>query len=251
MNNIGFGVDIGGSGIKGALVDLDQGEFIGIRERIPTPSPSTPAAVQQVFAELLERFDYSGPIGCTFPGVVRAQSTIETAANLDDSWIGVDAAALFASAGHGAISMLNDADAAALAEVKWGAAKGVDGVVMVLTLGTGIGSGLVHNGVVVPNTELGHLELDGVAAETRASSRARDDAELSFVDWGQRLNRYLQHVEFLFSPDLFVLGGGISKHFDKYAAELTVSAPVVPAALRNRAGIVGAALFGSGAAANI
>lgn len=239
---VGLGVDIGGSGMKAALVDLDAGEFIGDRLRIATPQPATPQAMQAVFAELLEQFDFTGPIGCTFPGVVRAGAIIESAPNLDPSWIGVDAASLFGSATHPAVVLLNDADSAALAEVQFGAAKDVSGVVMVLTLGTGIGSGLIHNGVLVPNTELGHLEINGIEGEHRAASRVREAESLSWTEWGQRVNEYLEHVNYLFSPDLFVLGGGVSKHFALFADELRVAAPVIPASLRNRAGIVGAAL---------
>ena len=240
-----LGVDIGGSGVKGAPVDLETGEFARDRVRIPTPQPATPEAVAEVVAAVVDSFDTTGPVGCTFPGIVR-KGVVHSAANVDPAWVDTDADALFTEATGRPVVVLNDADAAGLAEVRYGAAKGRDGVVLVLTLGTGIGSALINDGELVPNTELGHLELDGRAAEKRAAAAVRDDEDLSWEEWGGRVDRYLAHLELLFSPDLFVLGGGVSKRFDRFSDHLHRRAEVVPAALRNQAGIVGAALVAAG-----
>lgn len=239
-----IGVDIGGSGIKGAVVDLDAGEFVGERDRIKTPRPATPEAVAKVVAEVVGALDSDGPVGCTLPAVVR-NGVAASAANIDDAWIGVDARVVIGRATGRPTTVLNDADAAGIAEHRFGAAKDRDGVVIVLTLGTGIGSAVLIDGRLLPNTELGHLELDGHDAETRAAASARKADGLSYKQWSHRLDRYLHHVEGLFSPDLFVLGGGVSKHHDRFVPLLTVTTEVVPAALRNQAGIVGAALHAS------
>jgi polyphosphate glucokinase len=239
------GVDIGGSGVKGASVDLATGELAGERVRIETPAPSTPDAVAAVLAEVVAMVGGQGRLGCTFPGVVQA-GVVRTAPNLDAAWIGTDAAGLFGEATHLPVAVLNDADAAGLAEARFGAAKGVHGVVLVLTFGTGIGSALLVDGQLVPNTELGHVELDGHDAEDRAAASAREDEGLDWDEWGDRVDRYLQHLEALFTPDRFVIGGGVSKRFDKFADHIHVRAEVVPAVLRNLAGIVGAALVGAG-----
>jgi len=242
MSTTAFGIDIGGSGIKGAPVDLKKGEFADDRLRIPTPLPATPEAVARTVREIVDSFDLDKkvPIGVTFPAVM-LHGVAQSAANVDDSWIGTDAQALFSQATGRKVVAVNDADAAGYAEARYGAAKGVDGVVMVVTLGTGIGSALVVDGVLVPNTELGHLEIDGFDAETRASDAARDRDGLDFPQWAQRLQRYFSVVEMLFSPDLFVVGGGVSKHHEKFLPLLDLRAPIVPAELRNAAGIVGAA----------
>jgi len=242
MSTTAFGIDIGGSGIKGAPVDLKKGEFADDRLRIPTPQPATPEAVARTVREIVDSFDLDKkvPIGVTFPAVM-LHGVAQSAANVDDSWIGTDAQALFSQATGRKVVAVNDADAAGYAEARYGAAKGVDGVVMVVTLGTGIGSALVVDGVLVPNTELGHLEIDGFDAETRASDAARDRDGLDFPQWAQRLQRYFSVVEMLFSPDLFVVGGGVSKHHEKFLPLLDLRAPIVPAELRNAAGIVGAA----------
>lgn len=238
-----LGIDIGGSGIKGAPVDLESGTFTRKRVRIRTPQPSSPKAVATTFRLIVKSFpEVAGPIGCTFPAIVIA-GRVHSAANLDDSWIGLHAASLFSEACNRPVSVINDADAAGLSEARLGAAAGRDGVVIVLTLGTGIGSALLHNGKLVPNTELGHLHLGGQAIEKTASNRARKDAKLSFEEWAERLNTYLAHLDRLFSPDLVVIGGGISKRFAKFGPLLQARAEIVPAALRNDAGIVGAALF--------
>src|SRR4051794_17443526 len=211
-----FGIDFGGSGIKGAPVDLEAGEFAEERVRIDTPQPSTPAAVAEVFAELLAKFDDSdGCVGVTVPGVVR-HGVVCTAANIDKAWVGEDADALFAKATGRDVHVVNDADAAGLAEVRYGAAKGRRGLVIVTTLGTGIGSALVHDGVLVPNAELGHLEIDGHDAESRAANSAREREDLSWEKWAHRLTRYYRTLEKLFSPDLIVVGGGVSKSSEEF-----------------------------------
>jgi len=240
-----LGIDIGGSGIKADEVDLLTGQPAGGRHRVGTPDPATPASTRDAFAELYEAMAWCGPLGCTFPGVIRGSSTVETAANLDSQWIGVDASKLFSDVTNDQVIMVNDADAAAVAEARFGAARNVDGVVLVITLGTGLGSGLVHNGVLVPNTELGHVEIDGEDAELTASARAKDEEGLSFEEWAGRLSRYLVHLENLLSPDLIVLGGGISREFDRFGALLHTRTRITPALLRNDAGIVGAAHIAS------
>ena len=238
-----FGIDIGGSGIKGAIVDVPTGQLATQRQRIPTPQPSTPAAVAEVVAELVSDAQWKGTIGATFPAVIKRGVAL-SAANVDRSWIGTDVDRVFTDAvGAGSdVTVLNDADAAGIAEARFGAAKGVSGVVIMLTFGTGIGSALLMNGMLVPNTELGHLELDGHDAESRAAASVRDEHGMSYKVWANRVNHYMQHVERLFSPDLFVVGGGVSKNADKWVPLLDLQAPVKPAQLLNNAGIVGAAI---------
>ncbi|MBO0925500.1 ROK family protein [Cellulomonas sp. zg-ZUI199] len=237
-----FGIDIGGSGIKGAPVDLRTGEFAADRVRIPTPQPATPQAVARTVAEVVDSFhlDHDVPIGVTFPAVI-LHGVAQSAANVDDSWIGTDVAATVGGATGRPVVAVNDADAAGYAEVVYGAARDVPGVVLVVTLGTGIGSALVVDGVLVPNTELGHLEIDGYDAESRASDAARDREGLSFEQWAKRLQRYFSVVEDLFWPDLIVVGGGVSKKHQQFLPLLDLRTPIVPAGLRNAAGIVGAA----------
>ena len=240
-----FGIDFGGSGIKGAPVDLGAGEFAGERERIPTPQPSTPKAVAEVLVELLDRFPQStGPVGITVPGVVR-HGVVSSAANIDAAWVGTDADALFTEATGRDVHVVNDADAAGLAEVRYGAARGRSGLVIVTTLGTGIGSALVQDGVLVPNSELGHIEIGGHNAESRAANSAREREGLSMAEWADRLTTYYSTLELLFSPDLFVVGGGISKRADEFLPLLAIDTEIVPATLLNKAGIVGAALYAS------
>ena len=238
----GFGIDIGGSGIKGTVVDLDAGAFASERLRVPTPSPSTPAAVAQVVAGIVRDKGWDGPVGCTFPAVV-LHGTVRTAANVDQAWIGTDLEQVVGEATGRRVVGVNDADAAGLAEVRFGAAKDQRGVVLVVTLGTGIGTALLNDGVLVPNTELGHLEVDGHDAETRASDAARERDDLSWSHWAKRLQRYFSHLEALFWPDLLVVGGGVSKKADRFLPELELRTRIVPAALRNDAGIIGAALL--------
>ena len=236
-----FGIDVGGSGIKGAPVDTATGELTRERERIPTPSPSTPSAVAATVAELLREVP-PGRVGVTLPSVV-VDGTALTAANIDPSWVGTDVRALLREATGREALVVNDADAAGLAEVRFGAARGVAGTVLVLTLGTGIGSALFRDGALVPNTELGHLELHGHDAETRASDAARKRDDLSWHDWASRVQAYLEHVDLLLRPDLVVLGGGVSKKSEHWLPLLDVRPPLVPAGLKNEAGIVGAALL--------
>lgn len=236
-----FGVDIGGSGIKGAIVDLDRGDLATERVKYLTPHPATPEAVADVVARLVREAGWSGELGATFPAIVK-RGVAYSAANVDKSWIGTDVDKVFTDITGCDVTVLNDADAAGLAEVRYGAARGVDGVVILLTFGTGIGSALFLDGRLVPNTELGHLELDGHDAEKRASSAAKDNEGLSYKQWAKRVQKYLAHVEKLFTPDLVVLGGGVSKNADKWVPLLDVRTPLKPAQLLNNAGIVGAAL---------
>lgn len=241
---IKLGIDIGGSGIKAAKVDTEAGEFVSEKHRIVTPDPATPEAVADVCRELVKFHEWSGPVGIGFPGVVQ-NGVIRTAANLDKSWIDVDGDALFTEVCNCEVSMINDADAAGLAEVRFGAGADVAGTVILLTLGTGIGSAVFTNGQLVRNTEFGHIDMDGKIAEDRASSRIKEDKDLSFKKWGGAVEDVLQYVEKLFWPELFILGGGISKDFGEFSEFIDkVRTPVVPAQMLNKAGIVGAALAG-------
>jgi polyphosphate glucokinase len=242
--NAVIGIDIGGTGIKGGIVDLTKGKLIGERFRIPTPQPATPEAVAgvvgQIVAELSSRPEGPGPdvpVGVTFPAIIQ-HGVARSAANVDKSWVDTDVDALLTNALNREVQVMNDADAAGLAEARYGAGRGIDGTVLVITLGTGIGSALIHQGVLIPNAELGHLEIDGYDAESRA--RERDD--ISWEEYAKRLQRYFSHVEFLFSPDLFVVGGGISKRSEDFLPLLDLRTPLVTANLKNNAGIVGAAL---------
>ncbi|SUE13735.1 polyphosphate glucokinase [Rhodococcus gordoniae] len=239
--NHGFGVDIGGSGVKGAVVDLDTGRLVGDRIKLLTPQPSTPEAVAKTVAQIVEQAGWSGPVGVTLPSVVTG-GVARTAANIDKSWIGTDARSLFSHALDGRdVSVLNDADAAGIAEDRFGAAKDTDGVVILLTFGTGIGSAVLHNGVLLPNTEFGHMEVDGKEAEHRAASSVKERGDLSYKQWAKEVSRVLTRFEDLLWPDLFIAGGGISRKHEKWIPFLTNRTPVVPAELRNAAGIVGAA----------
>lgn len=239
-----FGVDIGGSGIKGAPVDLERGELTEPRHKVLTPHPATPEGVAGCVVEVVENFGWSGPVGVTFPGVVTG-STVRTAANVDKSWIDVDAGRLIGERLGGLpVTVLNDADAAGVAEMTFGAGRGRKGTVILLTLGTGIGSALFVDGRLVPNTELGHLELKGHDAEKRASTKAKEDEDLSWEHWAtRRVRKYLAHVEMLFSPELFIIGGGVSRKADRFLPLIEgIRAEIVPAELQNNAGIVGAAM---------
>ena len=238
---LGFGIDIGGSGMKAAVVDLATGDLATDRFRIDTPKPATPDAMAAIVCELVEHHGWQGPLGVAFPAVVR-NGVVGSAANIDKSWLNVDADALFTEASGLDVHMLNDADAAGIAEMQFGIGRGRQGVVMMLTFGTGIGSGLFIDGILVPNTELGHLELDGYDAEKRAAASARDRDELSWKEWAGRVETYLEHLEVLFSPDLFIVGGGASKKPDKWLPHIDISTEIVPAEMANNAGIVGAAL---------
>ncbi|MFE0625609.1 polyphosphate--glucose phosphotransferase [Streptomyces sp. NPDC058864] len=237
-----FGVDIGGSGIKGAPVDLGRGDLAEERFKVLTPHPATPDAVAECVKQVVDHFGWTGPVGATFPGVVTHGMT-RTAANVDKGWIDMDAAGLLSQKVGCAVTLLNDADAAGMAEMEYGAGRGRKGTVIVLTLGTGIGSAVFLDGNLLPNTELGHLELHGHDAETKASTKAKDDEGLTWEHWAKRLHKYLAHVEMLFSPELFILGGGVSRKADKFLPLLTgIRAEIVPAALQNNAGIVGAGM---------
>ncbi|MEU6923606.1 polyphosphate--glucose phosphotransferase [Streptomyces sp. NPDC046631] len=241
-----FGVDIGGSGIKGAPVDLDRGDLAQERHKVLTPHPATPKGVVECVAEVVGHFDWSGPVGVTFPGVV-TDGVTRTAANVDKGWVDTDARGLIGDRLGLPVTVLNDADAAGIAEMTFGAGRGRKGTVIVLTLGTGIGSALFVDGRLVPNTELGHLELNGHDAEKHASTKAKEDEDLSWHHWAHRVQKYLAHVEMLFSPELFIIGGGVSRKADKFLPLIEhVRAEMVPAELQNNAGIVGAAMAASG-----
>jgi polyphosphate glucokinase len=239
-----LGIDVGGSGIKAAPVDLTTGKRLLKRKRIPTPQPSTPEAMYAVMEDLVQQFSWEGPVGCALPSVVRS-GVVYTAANIDDSWIGRDAQADLETLLGTRVRVLNDADAAGIAENTFGAARDLGGVVLLLTLGTGIGSALFTDGVLVPNTELGHLEFKGGDAEDYAAARLVDHG-LDQASWARRLNEFLQYVEGILAPDHFILGGGISKNFDQYSSLLDTRASINPARFRNRAGIIGAALATGG-----
>ena len=238
-----LGIDVGGSGIKGAPVDLDKGAFAAKRQRIDTPRPSTPEAVADVINQVVDHFDDvrgDSPIGVTIPGVV-THGVVRSAANIDKEWLDFDAEPMLEKKlGHD-IVLVNDADAAGVAELYYGAAKGQRGLVVMTTLGTGIGTALIHDGVLVPNSELGHIELDGHDAETRAASSIKDREGLSYPEWTKRLQRYYSHLENLLWPDLFVVGGGVSKDAAQFLPLLRIRTPIVAAQLQNKAGIIGAA----------
>ncbi|MTE13713.1 polyphosphate--glucose phosphotransferase [Nocardia aurantiaca] len=237
-----FGIDIGGSGVKGAEVDLATGELIYERIKIATPHPATPNAIAEAVAKLVAQSGWSGPVGITMPSVV-LRGLVRTAANIDKTWIGIDARHLFSVAlGGREVTVLNDADAAGMAEDRYGAAKDLDGLVMLLTFGTGIGSAVLYNGVLVPNSELGHIEVDGREAEHRAAASVKDRVGMSYPEWAWEVSKVLVTLENLFWPNVFVAGGGISRDYQEWIPLLTNRTPVVPAALRNTAGIVGAAM---------
>lgn len=236
------GIDIGGSGIKGAPVELRRGTLVGDRFRVKTPQPAKPEPMLDTVAEVLDHVSRPGPIGITFPGVVVADGTVRTAPNLHQDWVGLNVARMAADRLDRDVLVLNDADAAGVAEVAHGAARGARGVVLVLTFGTGVGSGLFVDGKLVPNTELGHLPMDGKDAEKRVAESVREKKDWTWRKWAKRANDYLALVEQLFSPDLIIIGGGIAKRPDDFLSLLEARAPVRVAALGNEAGIVGAAM---------
>jgi polyphosphate glucokinase len=236
-----LGVDIGGSGIKGAPVDIEKGVLVKKRYRIPTPQPSVPDAVGDVVAKVARHFEWKGPVGCTFPAVIR-NGVAYSAANVDKSWVGTNGQKLLREKTGCPVVLLNDADAAGMAEMEFGAGKGQKGVVFVLTFGTGIGSALFVNGHLVPNLELGHIEIRGKDAELWATDRVRKEKDLSWKKWAANVNEFLDRLEALFSPDLFIIGGGVSRKHKKFLPLLNTRAQIVPAQLLNEAGIVGAAL---------
>ncbi len=238
-----FGIDIGGSGIKGAPVDTQSGELLEERVRIKTPKPATPEAIVETAVEVIREAGWEGPVGCGFPAVVK-DGVVQTAANIDRAAIGFDLREAFQRELDAPVSVVNDADAAGLAEIRWGAGKDEDGVVLMLTLGTGIGTSLFVGGRLVPNTEFGHIEVRGKDAEHRAADSARKRDDLSWNEYAKRLDEYLHRVEFLLWPDLIVIGGGISKKSEKFFPHLTARTKVVAAEMHNNAGIAGAALAG-------
>lgn len=240
-----IGIDIGGTGIKGAIVDLATGALISDRVKRATPALARPHDVVRIVRELLTRIGAEGgsdPVGICFPAVVRNGRTM-SAANVSREWIGLDALALFSDALGRSISVINDADAAGLAEAHFGAGRGVHGLIIMTTLGTGIGTALLYDGVLIPNSELGHLEIDGVDWETKASFAAKERDDLDWGEWAARLNKFYQRLEALLCPELFVVGGGVSKNYAEFLPLLDIATPIVPAAYRNNAGILGAAAY--------
>ena len=238
-----LGIDVGGSGIKGAPVNIETGKLTSERHRIETPQPSTPQAVADTIKDLVEHFDWKGPIGCGFPAVIQ-KGIVRTASNIHETWKQIDAVALFGEATGCPVKIANDADVAGLAEMRFGAGKGETGTVILITVGTGLGSAIFTEGKLLTNTEFGHLQFKGDIAEKYAADSARKREDLSWKKWSKRFNNYLEEVERLFYPDLFIIGGGASKKFEKFDDVFTVEARVVPAMLLNEAGIVGAALYG-------
>jgi polyphosphate glucokinase len=235
-----LGIDIGGSGIKGAPVDLTNGVLSAERVRIPTPQPATPDAIAETIREIVQHFAWTGPIGCGLPAVVQ-NGVARTAANIDAGWIGTDAHRLLSQKTGCPVTVINDADAAGIAEMQFGAGRERTGTILLVTVGTGLGTALFREKVLVPNTEFGHLLLNGKVAETYASAAIRDKLGLTYKKWAKRFDLYLHRLQALFWPDLFIIGGGISKKHDKFFPYLTVETEVLPATLRNEAGIVGAA----------
>ena len=243
---LSFGVDVGGSGVKGGVVDLDTGLLVGERYKVLTPQPATPAAIAETVAEVVEHFGWTGPLGVTYPGVV-VNGVVQTAANVDKSWIGTDADDVISAAvGGQRVTVLNDADAAGLAEEHYGAGRDKTGVIVLLTFGTGIGSAVIHNGVLLPNTEFGHLEVDGKEAEHRAASSVKERKDWSYPRWSEEVTKVLITIENAIWPDLFIAGGGISRKAEKWIPLLKNRTPVVAAELLNEAGIVGAAMAAMG-----
>jgi polyphosphate glucokinase len=236
-----LGLDIGGTGIKGAIVDTDTGELIAERFRLLTPNPATPNAIVATTAKVVKHFDWQGPAGCGFPAAIRG-GVAYTAANVSKKWLGVNVSEALSDATGCAVTVLNDADAAGLAEMRFGAGRGRAGTVLIITLGTGIGTAIFVNGQLVPNMELGHIEIDGRDAEMLAAEIVRKRQDLSWKKWGKQVDRYLQSIEKLTWPDLIIIGGGASKRHDKFFSQFTVQTEVVPAEMLNEAGIVGAAL---------
>ena len=242
---VALGIDIGGSGMKGAPVNLATGEFLEDRYKIATPTKSTPEAIAAVVGQIADRFldtlPSDAPIGVTLPGIVR-HGVLKSAANIDKAWVNCDGEKLFSDALGRHVHLVNDADAAGVGELRYGAAKGRDGLIILTTLGTGIGSALLYDGVLVPNAELGHIQLNGHDAESRAAASAKERDGLSYEEWAtQRLQPYYSFLEFLFSPDLFVVGGGVSRKAEKFLPFLKLETPIIPATLKHAAGIIGAA----------
>ena len=242
MSSVYLGVDIGGSGIKSALVDVSDGSLVSERIRVDTPQPATPESVTEAYAAMVTGYGYAGRVGVGFPSIIR-NGIVESANNIDKGWVGQKVVDVLSAATGHATTVINDADAAGLAESRFGAAAGVPGLVLVITFGTGIGAGMIVDGRLVPNLELGQIELEGhKPAEAFFSAKARRRDDLDWDEWGARANRYLSHVNDVFSPDLIVMGGGLAKHWELFAHTLDEGLPVVPAEMGNDAGLVGAAL---------
>lgn len=239
-----LGIDIGGSGIKGAMVDMRTGEMITERHRIPTPSSRKPEAMAEVVAEIVKHFNYKGPVGCGFPSVIK-DGVCKSQGNLHKSWVGTNVEALFKKVTGNEFTVINDADAAGYAVMNYGIGKDEDCFVLIITIGTGLGSGAFYNGKLIPNFELGQIpykDFDKIEDWAAASAKKRED--LSYKKWGKRFNKFLEYVELIASPDLIILGGGTSKHFSEYEKYIKIDTPVVPAGLQNHAGIIGAATAG-------
>lgn len=236
-----LGIDVGGSGIKGAIVNTRKGELVTERYRIPTPKPATPAAVIETIEAVINKFDWHGPVGCGFPAAVKNE-IVKTASNIDNSWIGVNASARIEEKTGCPAHLVNDVDAAGFAEAEFGAGKDCCGTIFMAAFGTGIGTAVFHNQQLVPNTELGHIPLRGMAAEDYAANSIREKEGLNWEEWGGRVNEYLQLIEALFWPDLIIIGGGVSKNFDEFESYIKIESKIVPAESRNNAGIIGAAL---------
>ncbi len=236
-----LGIDVGGSGIKGAVVDTKKGKLLTDRYRIPTPQPATPRAIIDTICKIVRNFDWKGPVGCGFPAAV-VNEVVKTASNIDESWIGVNASEQIEDATGCPTHLVNDVDAAGYAEMKFGAGKNEKGTVFIAAFGTGIGTAIFRNRELVPNTELGFLKLHGMPAEHYAANSVREREELDWETWGRRVGEYLEEAESLFWPNLIIVGGGVSKKFHKFHQYISVQTPVVPAKNRNHAGIIGAAL---------
>ncbi len=240
--NLILGIDIGGTGIKAGLVDIKKGDIVGEPIKIKTPSPSSPENIKKVVEEVIRQFDYKGPVGVGFPAIVH-NGTIASAANIDKKWIGTNAEKLFNKIKGCRFYVANDADMAGMAEIHFGFGKGKKGTIILITIGTGLGSALFINGVLVPNTEFGHLNYKAADYEFYASNTAREKKHMSWTAWGNQFNHFMKHLEFIFSPDLILLGGGLSKRWDDFKSQINVKVKVRPATLQNHAGIIGAAAF--------
>jgi polyphosphate glucokinase len=248
MSTTAVGIDIGGTGIKGAVVDVSTGELLSERIKIATPHGGEPDAIVSTVHKLIKKLGGIGkkePIGVCFPAIVIKGRTL-SAANFSKKWIGLEAERLFEKGLKRDIHFVNDADAAGYAENRYGAARSTTGLTIMTTLGTGIGTALIYNGVLIPNAELGHIEIDGVDYESQASFSAKERDELSWAQWAERLQKYYSRLEAYFSPELFVVGGGVSKEYEDFLPLLDLKTPIVPATLRNNAGILGAAALASG-----
>lgn len=242
MQDLILGIDVGATGMKGGLVDVEKGEMVSDRFKLPTPKPAKPAAMAKVMSEIVDHFNYKGVVGCGFPAIIKNDTAL-CAANIDKSWIGTNVSKKFSKSTGCEMVICNDADVAGLAEMQFGQGKGMNGLVIIITIGTGLGSAVFMDGQLVPNTEFGHLKFKKTIAEKYCAGSTRKSLDLSYEEWGHRFNEYLLHIEHLFSPDLILLGGGTSKKFDQFKQCITVETSVKPATLLNNAGIIGAAVL--------